>query len=497
MPTPVAFTPTLAPSPQASPTAWQPLPLSPTWTAAPTATATPSPSPSPTATPLRPDQVVSTRHRLRVTYDPAGQQVWVQHTLVYTNPTAETLSTLPLVVPPWYYFALTWERLQVDGQPVDVAAVPAKPGHVLLEIPLPEPLPPGRAVTLDMAYRLTLPRLRVTGAETNRPMVFGYTPRQTNLVDWYPFVPAYVPGEGWLVRRAWPYGEYLTRPRAAYTVQWQGADTWALATNLDATPCPDDAPPAARCFQGSAVRDAVFSLSPYFVRLEHAVTQPDGSPVTVEAWVFAGHRAPAQVALEHAGRALQMYAAAFGPYHRPRLTLVEGDFPFSMEYDGLFFVRASHFDLTPEKFLTAITVHEVAHQWWYAQVGSDQALHPWMDEALATHCEAWYYRRMLPDYAAWWETGRWEGLTPAGPIDGSIYEYGGFFAYRRAVYHNGERFWRAVHEQLGDDGWTALLRAYRDANLGGIAVPHDLLARIAAAWPAAPWEAYFASPPEP
>ena len=28
-------------------------------------------------------------------------------------------------------------------------------------------------------------------------------------------------------------------------------------------------------------------------------------------------------------------------------------------------------------------VHEVAHQWWYNQVGSDQIMNPWLDEGLA------------------------------------------------------------------------------------------------------------------
>ncbi|NPA30608.1 MAG: M1 family metallopeptidase [Chloroflexi bacterium] len=495
LPTPVAYTVTPLGDGLRGGTAtpWEPAPL--------TATLAPSPSPTrpltPTATRIPPDRAVSTRHRLQATYDQAAQWLGVEHTLTYTNPTAETLTELPLVVPPWYYFALTWDRLRVDGQPVAVDDLPAKPGHLLLSIPLPQPLPPGGTVTLDMAYHIWLPRLRVTGGETNRPMVFGYSERQTNLVDWYPFVPAYLEGEGWLVRRAWPYGEFLTRPRADYEVIWRGPETWTPASNLDPSPCPPEAAPEARCFTLTAARDAVLSVSPYYVRLSREVVQPDGGAVTLEAFVFAGHRGPGEVALEHAAQALQDYAAAFGPYHRPRLTLIEGDFPFSMEYDGLFFVRASHFDLTPEKFLTAITVHEVAHQWWYAQVANDQALHPWLDEALATHCEAWYYRRRLPAWADWWETGRWEGLEPAGFIDGSIYEYGGFFAYRRAVYHNGERFWAAVHAHLGDEDWAALLHAYRDANFGGIARPEDLAARIAAAWPTAPWDDYFAARPVP
>ncbi|MCK7516234.1 MAG: hypothetical protein MZV64_00150 [Ignavibacteriales bacterium] len=32
--------------------------------------------------------------------------------------------------------------------------------------------------------------------------------------------------------------------------------------------------------------------------------------------------------------------------------------------------------------LVTIGAHEIAHQWWFGLAGSDQALEPWLDEAL-------------------------------------------------------------------------------------------------------------------
>ena len=34
-----------------------------------------------------------------------------------------------------------------------------------------------------------------------------------------------------------------------------------------------------------------------------------------------------------------------------------------------------------------VTVHELAHQWFYAMVGNSQARDPWLDEAFATFAE--------------------------------------------------------------------------------------------------------------
>ena len=36
--------------------------------------------------------------------------------------------------------------------------------------------------------------------------------------------------------------------------------------------------------------------------------------------------------------------------------------------------------------------HETAHQWFYSLVGNDQALDPWLDEALATWAQAVFDR---------------------------------------------------------------------------------------------------------
>jgi hypothetical protein len=48
---------------------------------------------------------------------------------------------------------------------------------------------------------------------------FGYTARQTNLVDWYPFVPPYVSGQGWLAHDQGYFGEHLAYDPADFQVE--------------------------------------------------------------------------------------------------------------------------------------------------------------------------------------------------------------------------------------------------------------------------------------
>ena len=85
------------------------------------------------------------------------------------------------------------------------------------------------------------------------------------------------------------------------------------------------------------------------------------------------------VTADLATAALIGLSEAFGPYPWPDLVLAEvgAGGGFSMEYP-----RAIH--LTRGKVTdTYVVYHEVAHQWFYAQLGNDQQREPWLDEGFA------------------------------------------------------------------------------------------------------------------
>ena len=87
--------------------------------------------------------------------------------------------------------------------------------------------------------------------------------------------------------------------------------------------------------------------------------------------------------------------------------MVEADFLDGMEYDGLYFLSKGFYNLYsggPADYLTAIAAHETSHQWWYSAIGNDQALEPWLDEALATYSERLFYENLHPEGLVWWWT---------------------------------------------------------------------------------------------
>ena len=132
----------------------------------------------------------------------------------YTNPATNPLLDLRLMVDPLYFpefFHLTGMSWG-DGQSLENYTV--ERGQI--EIPLDAPLLPGESLSLRISYELSLPS-PVPSAGV-RPIPFGYTERQTNLVDWYPFIPPYIDGQGWLAHQAGYFGEHLVYDQADFDV---------------------------------------------------------------------------------------------------------------------------------------------------------------------------------------------------------------------------------------------------------------------------------------
>ena len=126
--------------------------------------------------------------------------------------------------------------------------------------------------------------------------------------------------------------------------------------------------------------------------------------------------------------------------------------------------------------LVAIGVHEIAHQWWFGLVGNDQALEPWLDEALAVYSEAIFYRYIYPNSYDWWWNFRVNYFGPACYVDSSIYDSGTFRGYVNAVYLNGANFLEALNYRMGEEAFFHFLQVYASRYGRGHATTADFFA---------------------
>jgi hypothetical protein len=409
-------------------------------------------------TPLVPSQTPEdnpeqlTHYKFEATLNYAQHHLVVDEQIRYTNRSSEPISDLLLIVEPARYpgaftlIELTWQ----DGQPI----LDYTRELGLIRIPMNEALQPGDITGLSISYELNLPS--PSPSYYGRPVHFGYSIRQTNLVDWYPFIPPYEPGQGWVAHKPGAFGEHLVYEMSDFDVNIRLSDSNPDLLIAACAPGVLDDDWWRYHFEGA--RNFSWSISDQYVLSTSTVDS-----VVVMSYYFPLDSKAGEAVLQTTYESLAVYNDLFGPYSHQTLTVVEADFLDGMEYDGLYFLSKGFYNLysgEPGDYLTAIAAHETAHQWWYSSIGNDQALEPWLDESLSTYSERLYYEKIHPQGLDWWWTYRINYYNPRGWVDGSIYNPQGYLAYRDAVYLNGALFLEDLRNIIGDESFFDFLEAY-------------------------------------
>ncbi len=447
--------------------------------AAPTTTPLPALTPTENAAPSlcgKEAQGTSPRYELDASLDWETHTLQVEQRVRYTNLTAHTLASLVFDVEPAReddIFLLTAVR---NGE--------RTVGNYALEgtrlvVPLREPLAPACTVTVTLRYRLTIPPIQ-DGYHYGHLGYWGYSARQVNLGMWFPLVATYDPVAGWQSPTPHHVGEQVALSLGDFFVRLHVRNA---PSGLRVAGAGQAAHPESDVWEFALEggREIALSLSPNFRTL---VTTADGVRVVLYYLNDPAVDIPEapRHALQTAADALALYSELYGPYPYERLAVVMGDFPDGMEFSGLVFVSEAWFRLwhgTPDDWLTIITAHEVAHQWWYAWVGNDQARAPYLDEALATYSEALFFERYYPELLPWWGNFRIMAYEPSGNVDATVYDFQAARPYINAVYLRGAQMLADLRLTLGDEVFFAWLRSYYAQMGGQIATPRDFWGQLA------------------
>ncbi len=419
------------------------------------------------------------QYALDATLDWMARTVRVEQDVNFLNDTGQPLDAIVFNVEPQRdpdNFVL--ERLRVDGVAVrDYTLADAR-----LSVPLNATLPAGCAIDITLKYELTLPAI-ASGYRHGHFGYWGYNQRQVNLGMWFPLVAAFDASQGWISPVFHMVGEHYALRAADFeldlkvrnapdgirlagpgTITRENDHTWRVAL------------PNAR--------ELTVSLSDAF----HTLTTTTSSGVQVELYYFYDAVSESLNAPRHAlyvaADALVLFEELYGPYRRDRLVVVEGDFPDGMEFSGLVFVSEAWFRTwtgIPNDWLTVITAHEIAHQWWYDLVGNNQGVNPYLDEALAIYSELLFLERYYTDHVAWWWDFRINAYALSGAVDAPVYEFPNARPYINAVYLRGALLIQELRDTLGDDTFFAWLQAYADEMAGQLAGPQDFWGALSAA----------------
>ena len=435
-------------------------------------------------------------YQLEARLDPAAKQIHGSGRITYRNASPDTLTEIWLRLylnafrspetlwlresgpafrgqgydpsqPGW----IRLEQLALADTGLDLSPVSGDPDQTIARVILPEPLAPGG--TLQVAVRWT----------AQLPRVFARTGFAGDFVlagQWYPKLAVYDRGrwdaEPWHANAEFfaDFGAYdlvLTVPQE-YVTGASGARLGESA-NGDGTKTVH--------YRAESVTDIAWTAWPGF-RVETRMVTAAGRPVELELLIPPSEAAAAELHLTSAQAVLDAFGTWYGPYPWPKLTLVvppagaEG--AAGMEYPT-FVTTEKGLDLPlglghGVRIVEAVTAHELAHQWFPLQVQSNEAAEPWLDEGLADYLTIRFLSRWVgPDRSlidlpfgrlGYAEVHRLSFAYGAArqPLDQPAWRFPDLPIYAATVYSKASLGLLTLERTLGDERFTAALRAYTD-----------------------------------
>ena len=391
---------------------------------------------------------VDQRYEITATLDVASGRLDGELTLELTNRAPSAMPHVNLsVVPRALGFLTLGDPVTVDGAPVTAEWTTG----INLRLPL-APLEPRETARVVVPFRLDVGRapdaFTARTSRENGVLSFGH---------WFPIVST----------EHDVYG--IGDPQISFTADAIRLDLSSTVTlPRDAVACPGlVSAPAGSGTRWTCESERVRDFS-FVVNQRFGLTTRDagGHEIRVYTETVDGRRTA-----DLAAEALIGLEEVFGAYPWPDLVLAEvgSGGGFSMEYP-----RMIH--LTRDKVADPYVVyHEVAHQWFYAQVGNDQQAEPWLDEAFA-------------DFSARYLMGIGPNACSTRPVDSSVFAWeagpttGGDWTscdgYFHAVFYRGTEFLTAVRSAMGDDDFFGAMRAWVAEHRYGFATGRRLLAHL-------------------
>jgi len=398
-----------------------------------------------------------------VRFDPLQPQAFIdgRERVRFTNPLEHPLDDLVLMLWPnddQYAAEMQAGPAIIDGQ---VVTPKPEPRGVGLRYELTTPLPPGETLDLTIPFHI----IASGPIRPQAPKRFGIAEGMLLAPTFYPLIPRLSSEGEWEALPAPPGGDTTNSDIAFYDVRLTVPDGIAVAaTGRELERVAGANGTLTVRFASGPVRDFAFALG-RFVSAEARAGE-----VVVRAWVLEAHVAAAEDTARVAAQAVETFEQLIGAYPYNELDVVDAPGAFGgIEYPGLVFIG-----VVGDAWDDIVVVHEVAHQWFYALIGNDQLLEPWLDEAAASYAESLFFEATGDPRSA---TGLLdedrlilrsmdETDTPIGlPVS----EYGSEAEYGVYVYLKGALFFDALRNRLGEEGFGAFLQAYFSQHRYGFA----------------------------
>jgi len=329
----------------------------------------------------------------------------------------------------------------------------------ILTVSLSQDLFPEESVEIFMEFTVNL-------ANINHRL--GYGVNTINCGNFFPIACVYEDGVGFVKNEYSTNGDPFYSDIANFQVDISCPEKYAVATTGEKTELVENGERKVNC-KATKVRDFCFVMSESFKVVSEVFDDTRVSYFYVQDEKNNEH-------LKLMGDALLSFEKMFGDYPYKQLSVVQADFCFGgMEYPNLVYVSSS---INDEELFNYVTVHEIAHQWWYGLVGNNQFAESWIDEGLTEFSVALFFENH-PEYGIEYDKivsgakTAYQSFTKVfdkvfGKVDESMNRSLNEFSvepeYVNIAYTKGMLLFCSLRETMRDQKFFGTIKKYFDEN---------------------------------
>jgi hypothetical protein len=333
--------------------------------------------------------------------------------------------------------------------------------ETIMKLPLPDPLSPQEVMELELEFTVKLPELLLR---------LGYLDKDLTIGQWFPKMAVLEEDGHWNAHQYHFMGEFFA-DFGTYDVsitlplEYLVGATGRLVENrenADST--------RTFVFHAEDVHDFAWAASP-----DYRVARSMVDGIDVSFFYKPRHEESVDEIMSHAEFALGYYSRAFGKYHYDHLTMVDAKVGLgggAMEYPTLITISPSELPQERVRLDAWLVYHEIAHQWWYGMVASNEAEEAWLDEGFAVYSQRRALEERFGDSAnlidLWGlklsdcDLSRVGYLmdTHSDPMLKDSWEYRGYLSYRANVYSKSSLALETLRNHLGREKMNELMQEY-------------------------------------
>lgn len=334
-----------------------------------------------------------------------------------------------------------------------------KNDRTLVTLRLPQAVKPGTTVTLQMKFTVKLPDVFARMGKAGNFVMAG---------QWFPKLAVYETvgtrgrtAEGWNLHQYHGNSEFYS-DFGIYSVRVNVPQEYKVAATGFQTKAPAIADGRKTVqFYADDVHDFAWAASPDFTYVEDSFSSPGIPGVRLKLYLD-----PLQAGLKdrylHAAKsALAKLGEWYGEYPYATLSIVvppaSGNGAGGMEYPTLV-TGAAASSANPGYDLERTLVHEIAHQYWYGLVASNEFEEAWLDEGFTSYTED---KLMTAIYGVLPNTPiEASYITNPEPLNQSSWKFRNSDRYAENVYLRGKLVLTSLERQVGDKTMAKIMRTY-------------------------------------